>query len=119
MDVLAFVAVILFALHVQTLVLPDFEQIALRLFEGDADEAPQEDRSCSNSIAIIGSGISGAIAAFKLYEGYRRKALPNQQPCITVFERNPIVGGRITEAFMYNDPSRPVDTVCHKVFEQD
>ena len=46
-------------------------------------------------IAIIGSGITGASAAFTLAENARQnsKAIV---PLITIFEQNHIIGGRIT-----------------------
>lgn len=95
-------AAVLFVLQVHSFVLPDIEQFALRFVEEDAKEALQQsqDRTCSRNIAIVGSGITGAITAFKLHEGFRRQFLPDQQPCITVFERNPIVGGCVTEAYV-------------------
>lgn len=107
--VLAVVA--LFTLHSQALVLPDFEQLAIRLAEDETYEPHQSDETCSSKIAIVGSGITGAIAAFRLYEGFRAQELPDRQPCITVFERNPVVGGRITEAYVYDDAQYPIDTV--------
>ena len=111
MALLSFFVIVLFNFQVRSLVLPNIEQFALRSVREDVEETPQREQSCSSKIAIIGSGITGAITAFKLYEGFRRQVLPNQQPCITVFERNPIVGGRITETYIYDDPNRQVDTV--------
>ncbi|KAK5119490.1 hypothetical protein LTR85_007590 [Meristemomyces frigidus] len=64
-------------------------------------------------IAIIGSGITGAAAAYNIYEQSRTKRTP--QPAITVFERNPIIGGRFTQAYAFNDPRYPVDT-CAATF---
>ena len=110
MFVLTFVVVALLSLFVQSLLLPDVEQVAFRFSQEDAEASTQLDSSCSSRIAVVGSGITGAIAAFKLYEGYRQRARPEEQPCITVFERNPIVGGRLTRTFIYNDPARPIDT---------
>lgn len=57
-------------------------------------------------IAIIGSGITGATAAYNIYEEFRLKRSP--QPEITVYERNPIIGGRFTQAYAFDDPQYPV-----------
>lgn len=111
MTVLKLIAVALFALNARAAVLPDLEQFALTASEDERYESNGVNGKCSNKIAIVGSGISGAIAAFRLYEGFRRQELPDRQPCITVFERNPVVGGRITEAYVYDDAEYPIDTV--------
>ncbi|KAK3696519.1 hypothetical protein LTR37_017937 [Vermiconidia calcicola] len=111
----ALMCVLFLAAAVRSLVLPSPEQFAF--FQ---DDDPKEDvgtvfMSGKNSklpqkIAIIGSGITGATAAYNLREGFRTRLPADQQPSITVFERNLIVGGRITQAFAYGDPRYPVDT---------
>ena len=65
----AFVAIALFLLRVQTAVIPDFEQFPLRYLAEDAEEVPPYGEGCYGNIAIIGSGITGAVAAFNLQEG--------------------------------------------------
>ena len=71
----------------------------------------------TTKVAIIGSGITGAAAAFRLFEGFRLKF--DQNVVLTIFERNPIIGGRITQAFAFNDPSQPVDTCAATFASQD
>lgn len=107
------VAPLVFSAIVRGLVIPDVEQFPL-LDDKFADAVKSNAKNYSK-IAIIGSGITGAATAFKLAESYRRRAPPNEQPVITVFERNEIVGGRITQAYAYNDSRYPVDT-CAATF---
>ena len=66
-------------------------------------------------IAIIGSGITGASAAFTLAENARQnsKAIV---PLITIFEQNPIIGGRITTTQIYDEPELTIDT-CAATFD--
>ena len=106
MALLAISISVLLAVRATALALPDILQSVLE----SADAATTRDGKCSKNIAIVGSGITGAVAAYTIAEGYRSLGLPDQQPCITVLERNPIVGGRITEAYIKDDPKRPIDT---------
>lgn len=64
-------------------------------------------------IAIIGSGITGASAAFTLAENGRLQV--GGPPQITVFERNDTFGGRITTTQIYGDPRKTIDT-CAATF---
>ncbi len=109
--------VALSAILAKAFVLPDVEQLTLTegLSEKLVGEDIQTEETCSKKVAIIGSGITGAVAAFRLYVNYRRQASPDQRPCITVFERNSIVGGCITQAYIYDDPRMPIDT-CAETF---
>ena len=66
-------------------------------------------------IAIIGTGITGSVAAFTLAEAGRLQ--PGGRPQITVFERNPIIGGRITTTQVFGDPRLTIDT-CAATFSQ-
>ena len=60
-------------------------------------------------VAIIGSGITGASAAFALAENARQnsKAII---PLITIFEQDPVIGGRITTTQIYDEPELTIDT---------
>lgn len=116
MAALALVLGLFFAVHVRSLVVPGPEQIAV--FENvisreEVAVAYEEDRKYPEKIAIIGSGITGAVTAFNLREGFRTRT--REQPSITVFERNPVVGGRITQAYAFDDKAYPVDT-CASYF---
>ena len=106
MALLAILAGVILAVRVTVFVLPEVLQSALQ----STDTTTTRDEKCSRNIAVVGSGITGAVAAYTIAEGYRSLGLPDQQPCITVLERNPIVGGRITEAYIIDDPKRPIDT---------
>ncbi len=66
-------------------------------------------------IAIIGSGITGASAAFTLAENARQnsKAIV---PLITIFEQNPVIGGRLTTTQVYDEPELTIDT-CAATFD--
>lgn len=95
-------------------VLPSNVQVPL----SDQDDTfPAEDSSTPQRIAIIGSGITGSVAAYNLYESFRLK--PGPQPEITVFERNAIFGGRITQAYALDNPNWPVDTCAATFSLQD
>ena len=117
---LPFIFALCLAGFVCSLVIPEPEQLAV--FE---DAAPRKDRDAvpmpeteinyPRRIAVIGSGITGAIAANRLYEGLRAQVPAGQQPSITVFERGPVVGGRIRQAYAYDDYQYPVDT-CAATF---
>lgn len=65
-------------------------------------------------IAIIGSGIVGATAAFTLAENARQNS---QAPplSITIFEQNSIVGGRITKTQVFDQAELTIDT-CAATF---
>lgn len=82
-----------------------------RLIDAPSPESPPRSRC----VAIIGSGITGSIAAYTLFESGR--LFPEGPPSITIFERNPIIGGRITTADVYNDPRQRIDT-CAATFAQ-
>ncbi|KAF2170702.1 hypothetical protein M409DRAFT_64331 [Zasmidium cellare ATCC 36951] len=58
------------------------------------------------NIAIIGAGAAGASTAFHLHRYARSAELPLN---ITIFERNPYIGGRSTTVSAYNDSSLPVE----------
>lgn len=106
---------LLLSVAVNGLIIPDAEQISFLQDQPGVDETASNGRNYSK-IAIIGSGITGASAAFKLAESFRRRvAPPGQQPLITVFEKNEIVGGRITQAYAYNDSRFPID-ICAATF---
>ena len=106
---------LLFSAAVNCLMIPDSEQISFLQDKKLADDIASNGKNYSK-IAIIGSGITGASAAFRLAETYRRRlAPPDQQPLITVFEKNEIVGGRITQAYAYNDSRYPID-ICAATF---
>lgn len=79
------------------------------------DTPSLESSSRSRRVAIIGSGITGSVAAYTLFESSR--LFPDGPPSITIFERNPIVGGRITTADVYDDPRQRIDT-CAATFAQ-
>ena len=102
-------------------VLPDPDQISIfRENDGIDRLKPPQNKTYPRKIAIIGSGITGSAAAFKLAEGFRRRrAPPEQQPSITVFERNEVAGGRITQAYAYNDSRYPIDTCAVSFATQD
>ena len=106
---------LLFSAAVNGLMIPGPEQISF-LDSGDYfDESTSNGKNYSK-IAIIGSGITGASAAFRLAETFRQRAAPpGKQPTITVFEKNPITGGRITQAYAYNDSRFPID-ICAATF---
>ena len=120
MAALSLILTLLFAVHVRSIVIPTPEQFALIEDDNLQDSLTTasgniEPPDYPQKIAIIGSGITGAIAAFNLREGFRTRAPPDQQPFITVFERNAVVGGRITQAYAYDSPLYPVDT-CAATF---
>jgi len=57
-------------------------------------------------IAIIGAGAAGASASYHL----RKFSEDDQVPLnITIFDRNPYIGGRSTTVDAYSDPSQPVE----------
>lgn len=66
------------------------------------------------TIAIIGSGIVGAAAAFTLAENARQNSRAPQLS-ITVFEQNAIVGGRITTTRVFDQVELTIDT-CAATF---
>lgn len=100
---------------VHPFVLPEAEQFSLipHPKPGNNEEAIaklQTEPQTPQRIAVIGSGITGAITANRLFEGSRRRRPEGPPPSITVFERNAVVGGRITQAYAYDDYRFPVDT---------
>ena len=113
-------AALLFAVCTQGFVLPEHEQFAFlgneKVGANNEDFAtPEAQQQIPKKIAIIGSGITGAVAALRLYEGFRLRTPADEIPVITVLERNPIIGGRITQAYAYNNPLLPVDS-CAATF---
>ncbi|KAL8936323.1 MAG: hypothetical protein Q9216_004986, partial [Gyalolechia sp. 2 TL-2023] len=58
-----------------------------------------------HNVAVIGAGSAGASAAYYL----KKFRSPCQRINITVYERNPYVGGRSTTVNAYNDPGEPVE----------
>ncbi len=99
---------------VSSFVLPSGEQIALLGFSKERDNIHQQPKAADvqrpPKVAIIGSGITGASAAFQLCEGGRVKGAPERQPQITVFKRSPRVGGRITQTCVYGNILYPIDS---------
>ncbi|KAF2743703.1 Prenylcysteine oxidase [Sporormia fimetaria CBS 119925] len=57
-------------------------------------------------VAIIGAGAAGSSAAFHLASYANASGVPVN---VTVFERNPYIGGRTTTVNAWNDPSMPVE----------
>ncbi|KAK5174274.1 uncharacterized protein LTR77_001354 [Saxophila tyrrhenica] len=113
---------LLVAQQVRAFVVPSLEQLAIL---ADIEPSTREQEpilgqtgNTPKKIAIIGSGITGASAASRLYEGFRFSAPADQQPSITVFERNPIIGGRITQAYAYDSMIYPIDT-CAATFDSE
>lgn len=70
---------------------------------------------------MVGPGITGATAAFNVYEEHcaRRRSTSDPLPDMTIFERNPTIGGRITQAYAYGDAQRPIDTCAQYVATSD
>ena len=58
-------------------------------------------------VAIIGGGIAGAAAAFTLEELSLDIRAP---PLITMFEQEPIIGGRVASAAAHDEPYQRVET---------
>lgn len=98
-----------------SLILPAPEQLALNPEGGEWQSSVTPERKIPKNIAIVGSGITGTAAASRLYEGFRASNPLEEQPTIIVFECNPVVGGRITQAYVFNDPLNPIDT-CAATF---
>lgn len=118
---LLIVVALLLSVIARAFVLPDPDQISIFRENDRVDglTSPQN-KTYPRKIAIIGSGITGSATAFKLAEGFRRRrAPPEQQPTITVFERNEVAGGRITQAYAYNDSRYPIDTCAVSFATQD
>ena len=87
----------------------------LASYHTGANDGKLKSSATPQRIAIIGSGITGAAAAFELAENGRLRR--EGKPLITIFERNLIIGGRITTTQVYNDPRMTIDT-CAATFEQ-
>ena len=124
METLAILLAFSLVVHVRAAFLPKPAQFFLSSDDNAGSTAkespePQNEKDLPKKIAIIGSGITGAVTAFTLSEGYRSKVPPDQRPAITVFERNSIVGGRITQSYAFNDPRFPVDTCVATFSIQD
>ncbi|KAK4928371.1 hypothetical protein LTR66_016229, partial [Elasticomyces elasticus] len=66
-------------------------------------------------IAVIGSGITGAAAAYTIAENARANSSYEYPPEITIFEQNPIIGGRLTTARVFNQSELTIDT-CAATF---
>ncbi|KAJ9640888.1 hypothetical protein H2199_005556 [Coniosporium tulheliwenetii] len=113
------ISLLLHATYCVSLALPANLQAPLGLlsdFQTDQDYIDIETKSAQwkpRRIAIIGSGITGATAAFTIAEAGRLD--PDGPPSITLFERNPIIGGRITTTQVYGDPRFTIDT-CAATF---
>lgn len=120
MAIYTLISLLLLVHQTYALVISSPEQLALwptaEQVSQKKDDIPFRENSFPKKIAIIGSGITGASAASRLYEGFRVLAPADQQPTITVFERNPIIGGRITQAYVYDSMRLPVDT-CAATFD--
>ena len=57
-------------------------------------------------IAIIGAGAAGASASYHLRKFSKEAHIPLN---VTIFDRNPYIGGRSTTVDAYSDPSQPVE----------
>lgn len=93
----------------------DQSQIAFSSVNPDLSEPYRHDAAGSpQKIAIIGSGIVGATAAYTLAENARQnsKASPIS---ITIFEQNAVVGGRITTTKVFDQEELTIDT-CAATF---
>ena len=88
------------------------EPLTIAPSESDQVEGPPH---VAQRIAIIGSGITGASAAFTLAENARQNSRAIV-PLITIFEQNPIIGGRITTTQVYDEPELTIDT-CAATFD--
>lgn len=88
------------------------EQIPLRSQGSDKYDAVKPKR-----VAVIGAGIAGASAAYRLQE-YHRSRLPLD---ITVYEANPQVGGRVKSVKVYDGAYglQQVETGAHIFYSDD
>lgn len=74
-----------------------------------SDQTREYNTIASERIAIIGSGITGSVAAYTLTENARQNSQVSQ-PLITIFEQNPVVGGRVTTTQVFGQPELTIDT---------
>ncbi|KAI7623364.1 hypothetical protein KC346_g2780 [Hortaea werneckii] len=58
------------------------------------------------NVAIIGAGAAGSSSAYHLAHFAREAGLPIN---ITLFDRNPYIGGRATTVNVHDDPAEPVE----------
>ncbi|KAI7375954.1 hypothetical protein KC336_g19907, partial [Hortaea werneckii] len=58
------------------------------------------------NVAIIGAGAAGSSSAYHLAQFAREAGLPIN---ITLFDRNPYIGGRSTTVNVHDDPTQPVE----------
>ncbi|RMY95780.1 hypothetical protein D0862_08676 [Hortaea werneckii] len=58
------------------------------------------------NVAIIGAGAAGSSSAYHLAQFAQEVHLPIN---ITIFDRNPYIGGRSTTVNVYDDPTEPVE----------
>ncbi|KAI7158155.1 hypothetical protein KC349_g5069 [Hortaea werneckii] len=58
------------------------------------------------NVAIIGAGAAGSSSAYHLAQFAQQADLPIN---ITIFDRNPYIGGRSTTVHVYDDPTEPVE----------
>ncbi|RMX76701.1 hypothetical protein D0869_10483 [Hortaea werneckii] len=58
------------------------------------------------NVAIIGAGAAGSSSAYHLAQFAREADVPIN---ITLFDRNPYIGGRSTTVNVYDDPAEPVE----------
>ncbi|OTA39864.1 hypothetical protein BTJ68_00089 [Hortaea werneckii EXF-2000] len=58
------------------------------------------------NVAIIGAGAAGSSSAYHLAQFAREAGLPIN---ITIFDRNPYIGGRATTVNVHDDPAQPVE----------
>lgn len=66
MALLAILASVILALQATAFVLPETLQSVLQ----SIDTTTTRDEKCSKNIAVVGSGITGAVAAYTIAEGY-------------------------------------------------
>ncbi|OTA38556.1 hypothetical protein BTJ68_01310 [Hortaea werneckii EXF-2000] len=75
--------------------------------EGQVPLTPNTDH-CDTplNVAIIGAGAAGSSSAYHLAHFAREAGLPIN---ITLFDRNPYIGGRSTTVNVHDDPAEPVE----------
>ncbi|RMX91022.1 hypothetical protein D0867_15137, partial [Hortaea werneckii] len=70
------------------------------------DTANTEHVDTPLNVAIIGAGAAGSSSAYHLAQFAQEANLPIN---ITLFDRNPYIGGRSTTVNVYDDPAEPVE----------
>ncbi|KAI7363427.1 hypothetical protein KC328_g18912, partial [Hortaea werneckii] len=84
---------------------------ALQVVAG-GEQVPFTDRTNTEhvdtplNVAIVGAGAAGSSSAYHLAQFAREADLPLN---ITLFDRNPYLGGRSTTVNVYDDPAEPVE----------